>query len=215
MRQKLVAFFSNGGYATWVQSALIIASVAVAAYAIKETDTNVAVSNAAGLAQKYFTDKPTLASATLRLRISQYEQVQAAKKQIGYDQEKDADFDRLFEAARPLVHKTISEKPSLQDDYHVLNDFFSGVMICVANDVCDRATSVKLLALEILTFYNAACPFMEETGKIYSFVDEDSPRYIAFLTDKAAYKPEKSRYFCRAGLANYLAKTKSAALSVH
>jgi heme exporter protein D len=216
MRQKLIAFFSNGGYATWVQSALIIASVAVALYAVKETDANAAVSNAVGLAQKYFTDKPTLASASLRLRIAQYEQVQEAKKQIGnnYNQAKDPDYDRLFEAARPLVQKTFSEKTNLQDDYHVVNDFFSGVMLCVANDVCDKATSVKLLAWEMIGFYNAACPFMEENGKVYSF-DEDSPRYIAFLVKTAAFGPDKSQYFCRTELASYLAKTKTAAPPVH
>ncbi len=215
MKQKLKAFFSNGGYATWVQSVIVIVSVFVAIYAIKETDTNVAVSNAVGLAQKYFTDKPTTASASLRLRIAQYEQVQVAKKQIvGYDQKKDGNLDGLFEVARPLVLKSISENSNLQDDYHVLNDFFSGVMLCVANNVCDQATSVKLLSDEILGFYNAACPYMEEIGKTYSH-DENSPRYIAFLIEKARIGTDKSQYFCRSALANYLTKAKSAAPTVH
>jgi hypothetical protein len=197
MLSKLTSFFSNAGYATWVQSLIIIVSVGVAAYAIRETDTNVAISNSVALAQKYFTDKPTLASASLRLRISQFQQVQEAKKLISnYDPQTDRNYDHLFEAARPRVRKQISETASLQEDYNTLNDFFSAVFICVSNGVCDRTTSVKLLALEVLSFYNAVCPFMEEAAQKYKN-DEDSPRYIAFLIGVAGYSADRSNYFCR------------------
>jgi hypothetical protein len=203
MLSKLASFFSNGGYATWFQSLIVVLSVLVAVYAIKETDTNVVVSNAVGLAQKYFTEKPTLASANLRLRVSQFELVQEAKKQIdGYDPQRDAHFDRLFEVARPLVRKQIINTPGLKDDFNAVNDFFSAVFVCVANGVCDQRTSVKLLAREVLGFYNATCPYMQETNLKYGD-DDDSRRYIAFLVGFANLKAEKSQFFCRDELARY------------
>lgn len=204
MLGKLAAFFSNAGYATWVQSLIVIGSVAVAIFAIKETNTNVAISNSLDLAKKYFTDKPTLASANLRLRISQYQQVQQAKKTIsGYDREKDVGFAELLKAAGPLVAKQIKESANLQDDYNSLNDFFSGYMVCVTNKVCDRVTSVNLLAWEVLGFYNAACPYMEDLGRQYRY-DDDSPRYVAFLVDVAGYKDQRSQYFCKDAVASHL-----------
>jgi hypothetical protein len=207
MPSKLVTFFSNAGYATWFQSLIVILSVGVAAYAIRETSANVAISNSVTLAQKYFTDKPTLASASLRLRISQFQQVQEAKKTItNYDPQRDRNFDRLFEAARPLVRKQIVDNLSLQDDYNALNDFFSSVFICVSNGVCEGITSVKLLASEVYGFYNAACPFMEETALKYKN-DEDSPRYIAFLVRVAGYGTDRKNYFCRDELTHYASKT--------
>jgi hypothetical protein len=189
------AFFSNGGYATWFQSLVVVISVAVAAWAIRQTDINMAVSNSVGLAQRYFTERPPLASANLRLRISQYMQVQEAKKSFAprYDPQMDQDYSRLFEVAQPLVSKEIIEKTSLQDDYNALNDFFSAVLICVENTVCDRATTVKLLAWEILGYYNAVCPFMKEGARKYGR-DEDSPRYLGFLL---TVYDDRKMYFCR------------------
>ena len=203
---KLQDFFSNGGYATWFQSLFVVASVGVALYSIKDTDTNATVSNAVNLAQKYYTEKPTLANAALRLRISQYEQVQQAKKTlVGYDPKNDPDFDGLFKVARPLVAKTISEDNSpngLQDAYNSLNDFFSAIFVCVINLGCDRTTSVRWLGDEILYFYNAACPYMETITQQHRF-DPDSNRYIAFLVGTVGYKVP-SKYFCRDELRRYL-----------
>lgn len=199
MSPKLAAFLSNGGYATWFQSLIVVVSVAVAVWAIKETDTNAAVSTSVGLAEKYFTEKPTLASASLRLRISQYQQVQEAKKTInGYDPKNDPDYTQLFKTAQPLVAAQISKNSNLQDDYNVLNDFFSAVLICAKNRVCDQTTSIKLLAWEILGYYNAVCPFMKDYGRQFGY-DEDTPRYIAFLVGVAGYADPKL-YFCRDGL---------------
>lgn len=205
MFQKFAAFFSNGGYATWVQSLIVVGSVAVAIYAIKDSDTNVTVTNSLDLAKKYFTDKPTLASASLRLRISQYQQVQQAKKSIGgYDAKKDPGFAQLFRVAAPLVVQQIQQNSNLQDDYNSLNDFFSGLTICVTNKVCDPSTSVNLLAWEVLGFYNAVCPYMEEVSHQFRY-DEDSPRYVAFLV-KAGYRDQESLYFCKDAVAVYLSQ---------
>jgi len=207
MLRKITDFLSNGGYATWFQSLIVVVSVVVAVYAIKESDTNVAVSNTVELAQKYFTDKPTLASASLRLRIAQYQAVQEAKKKIAdYDQTADANLDRLFKAARPLVVKQISETKSLLDDYRSVDDFFSGVLVCVKNSVCDQTISVKLLGWEMLGFYNAACSYMEWSGREYKY-DEDSPRYVAYLVDFAGYKDANKQYFCRDQLVRHLLGT--------
>jgi hypothetical protein len=76
----LRAFFSNGGYATWIQTVVVAVSVGVAVLAIRETDTNQSIANSSLLAQKYFSEKPTLASGSLHLRIAQFVQVQEAKK---------------------------------------------------------------------------------------------------------------------------------------
>jgi hypothetical protein len=198
MLERLRTFFSNGGYATWIQSVIIIVSVLVAIYSIRETESNLSVTNSVGLAQKYFTEQPMLASANLRLRISQFGQVQEAKKTInGYDEKADAGFDRLFEAARPLVRKKIEDTPALQNDYHALDFFFSAMFICTSAAVCDRPISVRLLALEVLGFFNAVCPYMGS--------DEDTPRYIAFLVESANYR-DSNQYFCRDRLSNYVAQ---------
>jgi hypothetical protein len=200
----LRAFFSNGGYATWCQSLIVVASVAVAVYAIKKADTNLVVSNAAALSQKYFAEKPSLASASLRLRISQYLQVQEAKKAIvGYDSQSDIHFDRLFEVARPLVRKQIADNANLQEDFNSVNDFFSGMFVCVANSVCDQTTSVQLLAREVLGFYNATCPFMQEAAQRYQ-IDDVSPRYVAFLIRVANNSADRSSFFCRDELSRYV-----------
>jgi hypothetical protein len=129
--------------------------------------------------------------------VSQYGQVQEAKKAIpGYDRKSDPTFDQLFEIATPLVSKAIAASTDLQNDFFVLNDFFSGLMICVGSQVCDRQTAVKLLGYEALGFYNAVCPYMESLGEQFG-VDEDSPRYAAFLVNTAGYKNAKIDYFCR------------------
>jgi hypothetical protein len=193
---KCAVFFSNGGYATWFQSLIVVASVIVAVYSIKETDNGSAISTSKELALKYFTERPILANANLEMRVAQYQQVQEAKKLIlGYDQTSDKNFDHLFEVARPLVEKTIRENKKLTDDYQALDSFFSGVLMCVENGLCDQTSVVKLLRWEALGFYNASCPFMEADAQKYGY-DEDTPRYLAFFAGPAGYKSEKD-YFCR------------------
>ena len=193
------AFLSNGGYATWFQTLVVAISVLVAVVAIRESDTNQTVSNSSLLAQKYFSDKPTLASASLRLRISQYVQVQEAKKILGnYDSGKDPNFIALFQTARPLVKNKIEASAELQADYQALSDFFSGMLVCVEAGVCDRATAVKLLGWELLGFYNAVCPYQEELARSYGY-DEDSARYLTFLVEYAHYK--QPEFFCREKIA--------------
>jgi hypothetical protein len=68
------------------------------------------------------------------------------------------------------------------------------MIVCVEAGVCDRATAVKLLAWELLGFYNAVCPFQEEQARNYGY-DEDSVRYLNFLVRLAKYK--SSDLFCR------------------
>jgi hypothetical protein len=199
MLVSLRAFFSNGGYATWFQTLVVVLSVVVAIIAMRETDNNQSIANSTILAQKYFSEKPTLASASLRLRISQYVQVQEAKKTFqSYDSSHDTDFVALFERARPLVRKRINDSNDLQSDYQALNDFFSGLLVCVDAQVCDKATAVKLLGLELLGFYNAVCPYLEEQGINFGY-DEDSERYLTFLVDYAHYN--RPDFFCREKLA--------------
>jgi len=204
--QKIADFFSNGGYATWFQSLIIVVSVVVAVYAIKATDSNQAKTNSVLFAQRYFTERPTLANATLRLRISQYVLVQEARKKIpGYDDRKDIGFGGLFEVARPLVRQRIESNSELQADYQAVNDFFSGFLVCVSAGVCDRATGVRLLAWELLGFYNAVCPYQESLAREYGY-DEDSDRYLSFLVYSAEYRDPDTQYFCRDRLTRLLAK---------
>jgi hypothetical protein len=204
--QRIATFFSNGGYATWFQSLIIIVSVIVAVYAIQATDSSQSRRNSVLFAQRYFTDRPTLANAALRLRISQYLQVQEAKKRIsGYDDRKDAGFGELFEVARPLVRQKIVDTPELQADYQAVNDFFSGLLVCIGAGVCDRATAVRLLGWELLGFYNAVCPYQESVARTYGY-DEDSDRYLGFLVDSAHYMDPDKQYFCRDRLTSLLAK---------
>ena len=204
--RTIAAFLSNGGYATWFQSLIIVVSVVVAVYAVQETDSNQSKTNSVLFAQRYFTERPTLANAALRLRISQYVQVQEAKKMIdGYDDRKDADFGGLFEVARPLVRQKIKSSPELQADYQAVNDFFSGFLVCVGAGVCDRATGVRLLGWELLGFYNAVCPYQESVARDYGY-DEDSDRYLSFLVDSAQYRDLGTQYFCREKLTRFLAK---------
>ena len=196
------AFFSNGGYATWFQTIVVVISVIVAVLAIKSSDTNQTVSNSTLLAQKYFADKPALASASLRLRISQYVQVQEAKKTFPvYEAKSDPNFGSLFERARPFVRKKIEDSTDLQADYLALNDFFSGVLVCVEAGVCDKGSAVKLLGWEMLGFYNAVCPYQEEQSRAFGY-DEDSERYLTFLVDYAHYKSPD--FFCRERLTTHV-----------
>jgi len=189
--RRIAVFFSNGGYATWFQSLIIVVSVIVAVYAIQATDTNQSKTNSVLFAQRYFTDRPTLANAALRLRISQYVQVQEAKKMIaGYDDRKDTGFGGLFEVARPLVRQKIQSSSELQADYQAVNDFFSGFLVCVGAGVCDRTTGVRLLGWELLGFYNAVCPYHD----------------LSFLVDSAHYKDPDTQYFCRDRLTRLLAR---------
>jgi hypothetical protein len=204
--RRIADFFSNGGYATWFQSLIIVVSVIVAVYAIQATDTNQSKTNSVLFAQRYFTDRPTLANATLRLRVSQYVQVQEAKKMIvGYDDRKDIGFGGLFEVARPLVRQKIQSNSELQADYQAVNDFFSGFLVCVGAGVCDRATGVRLLGWELLGFYNAVCPYQESVSRDYGY-DEDSDRYLSFLVDSAHYNDPDTQYFCRDRLTRLLAR---------
>lgn len=202
----LRAFFSNGGYATWFQTLVVVLSVVVAIVAIRKGDANQTTANSILLAQKYFAEKPSLASASLRLRISQYVQVQEAKKTFGtYEPKSDPNFAALFERARPLVTKRIQESAELQADFQSLSDFFAGLLICTEAAVCDRATAIKLLGWELLGFYNAVCPYQEEQARSFGY-DEDSERYLTFLVDHAHYT--SSDFFCREKLAAHVSRKK-------
>jgi hypothetical protein len=188
---------TNPSHAAWVQNIIIVISVAVAVITLRTTNANLAVSNSVTFAQKYYLEKPSVANAALTLRIAQYDVVKGVKATIpNYDSKMDKGWGQLFEKARPLVAAKILSDKSLQDAYIQGQSFFSSLILCVAASVCDPQTSVKLLGEEMLGFYNATCPYMEDRENQYGMV-EDSPRFVAFLVKIVGYTNPEEHFFCR------------------
>jgi hypothetical protein len=122
--------------------------------------------------------------------------VQVAKKRIpDYHKDKDPNWSQLFNIARPMVAERIASDGALIKNYNQLTQFYSSIILCVSNDICDRKTIKTMFSEEILGFYNAVCPYMEKLGMEYNY-DEHSDLFLHFLIDVAGHK-EDGKYFCR------------------
>jgi len=199
-------FFLDAAFATWVQNLVIIISVLVAYMTLKDSDVNLRITNSTAFAQRYVLDKPSLSVSAAELIIAQYNTVQDAKKTItGYSQDaaKASAWDKLFEVARPMVLTKISSDSTLSGEYSDVASFFRSLIACVDAQVCDKDTAVKLLAGEMLAFYNAVCPYIEVQEQKFNNKDE-SAQFLVFLTS-AGYT-DQNAYFCRSQLNTILHK---------
>jgi hypothetical protein len=197
-------FFSNPGYATWVQSALILVSVAIAILAIRSSDRQASVTNAVTIARRYYEGSPPLAESANELRRTQYRIVGEAIKHIqGYSRESDNDFSKLFEVARPMVKEAISNDPSLQKKYASVESYFILVVMCVNADACSENTIVLSLGEDLRAFYNAVCPYLEERERLEKN-DRDSKLLLKFLVEKAKFRNPAKDYFCRDKVTQFL-----------
>lgn len=204
---RIKAFFSDAVTALWIQNLIVVLSVIVAFFALRDTDSNLRRANSVTLAQRYFLEKPALSVQATELRRAQYNVVQDAKKAIpNYNQEANraAGWSQLFEKARPMVLENIRNSPDLTNKYHEVVNFFMSAIACVQAEVCERDTAVRLLSAEMLAFYNAVCPYME--GQEVAFDHEDeSPQFLNFLVIVAGER-NSNNYFCRDKLGSYLTR---------
>lgn len=61
---------------------------------------------------------------------------------------------------------------------------------------------VKLLSSEMLAFYNAVCPYMEDQEITFNN-QEESPQFLQFLVVKSNIR-DPNQYFCRDKLGAHL-----------
>ena len=198
-------FFSNAGWATWSQTLVVLVGVVFALITLHRSAEDRRVTASLEFSRRYFLDQPPLSIIAGHLRNVQYSVVQDAKKKIpNYNQttDKAAGFAQLFSAAQPMVMDKIKSDSELAKQYDAVANFFRAAALCVEAGACDGDTMVKLLASEMLAFYNAVCPYMEYDEDSYK--DEDtSPVFLRFLVKRASYRDEKD-YFCRVKLQTYL-----------
>ena len=183
-------FFSDPAWATWAQTFIVTLSVIVAILTLRDTDANSKTANSMTFVQRYYLDKPALSVSAASMRAMQYNTVQEAKKLIeNYNQEANiaAGWGQLFEKARPLVAKKIKASADLVRKYEDITRFFQSVIFCSQSQVCDKDVLVKLIAPEMLAYYNAVCPYMEYT-EISLNNEDESPQFLGFLVNVAGYK---------------------------
>src|SRR5208337_630598 len=125
MWQKLTNFLSNGGYATWVQTAAALVTVLVAYWTLRDTDIIQGKQTTLELARKYYSAEPTAALALLRLENAQLDVVNKARASLpAYDPDADAAKEILLKAARPMVKARIDGDKALQTDYETMRDVY-------------------------------------------------------------------------------------------
>jgi hypothetical protein len=203
-RQSLARFLNNASYATWVQSVVVLLSVFIAVVALQHTDANQTVQSSLSFGQRFFLDNPSPANASLTLRTNQFKLVQDAKQKLeNYDPASDKGFTALFRAAAPMIKQSIGNDPKLQDLVHQVDNFFSPLFVCIDQHVCDRQTALNMLSFEILTFFNAVCPYMEEEDRTFHN-RENMDRYMSFLVDIAGYR-DPDTHVCKESLGAFLA----------
>ena len=198
-------FFSNAGRATWAQTLVVLVSVVVALITLHRNAEDRRVTASLEFSRRYFLDQPPLSVAAGHLRNVQYSVVQEAKTKIPkYNQttDKAAGFTQLFAAAQPMVMEKIKSDSELAKQYDAVANFFRAAILCVDAGSCDGDTMVKLLASEMLAFYNAVCPYMEYDEDSYNYEDT-SPVFLQFLVNRANRRDEKG-YFCRVKLQTFL-----------
>jgi hypothetical protein len=167
-KQSILRFFNNPSYATWAQSAVVLLSVLIAVLALQHTDTNQSVQASLSFGQRFFLDNPSPANASLTLRTTQFKLVQDSKQKLSnYDPSTDKGYTALFRIAYPSVRESISSDPKLQDLVHQVDNFFSPLFACIDQKVCEKQTALNMLGFEILTFFNAVCPYLEEEDRTY------------------------------------------------
>jgi hypothetical protein len=197
--------FSNAGWATWVQTLVVLIGVVIALITLHRSVEDRRVTASLEFSHRYFLGDRPLSVTAGHLRNVQYLVVQDAKRKIpNYNQttEKAAGFTQLFATAQPMVLDKIKSDIELGKQYDAVASFFRAAVLCVEAGACDEDTMVKLLAPEMLAFYNAVCPYIEYDEDSYN--DEDtSSVFLRFLVNSGNYRDEKM-YFCRVKLQIYL-----------
>jgi hypothetical protein len=198
------AFFNNASYATWAQSFIVLLSVMIAIIALRATDKGQAVQASFSFGQKFYLDNPSPSNASLLLRANQFKLVQVAKTQIpDYDEGTDLGHARLFQQVAPSLRESVLKEELLQQYFAQVDGFFSSLLVCLNQQVCDKEVALKMLGREVLDFFNAVCPFIEEEDRLHR--NSNIRRYMSFLVDVAGYK-DSNDHVCKVSLASYTTK---------
>ena len=196
MWAKIQLFLSNGGYATWVQTAVALLTVLVAYLALRDTDIIQGKQTTLELARKYYSADPTPALAMLRLENAQLDVVNKARASLpAYDPKADADQEILLKTARPMLKARIDGDKGLQTDYETMRDVYYEVATCMDTKACDGEFAGTMFGPLFLRFYNAACPYIEEVSSELNHA-HDNDNMLKFLQIWAKFT-DKKLYFCR------------------
>jgi hypothetical protein len=139
----------------------------------------------------------------------QFSIVKLTEKSINnYSRDTDPNLIKLFEVARPLVLKKMTEDSGgdLRREYQIVEPYFLSVALCVEAGACDTKATVLLLAEEMQAFYNAVCPYHEELERT-SNNQGDSAHILSFLINVAHYTNIYKDYFCRERVIQLLPRT--------
>lgn len=188
-------FFSNGGYATWVQTAGVVVGILIAYYTLRDTDATQSRQTTIDLARKYYSDQPAPALALLRLENAQLDVINQARGRITAYNSSDDDNERLLEAARPMLKSRFDGDKTLQNDYETMRDVYYSIATCVDTKACDEKYAGDIFGRVILRFYNASCPYIEEVSSELNHA-HDNDHILHFLKDLGKFT-EKKDYFCR------------------
>jgi len=186
-------FLSNGGYATWFQTLIVLGTLVVAYLAFRDNDIIQGKQTTLELMRRYYSEEPAPAMALVRLENAQLDVMGAARQSLqAYDPSTDTDNELLVKAARPLIRERIKGDQTLQVDYETMRNVFYSMATCIDTGACDQEFAGKMFGPVIWRFFNASCPYMDEVsanlrdandyGKILSFL-----KNVAHITDKKYY----------------------------
>lgn len=193
---KFKNFLSNGGYATWVQTAVAVAAVTVAYFTFRQTDEIEGKKTTIELARRYYSTEPAPAMALLRLENAWLDvQAKAAASIVAYDPNTDPDNEKRFQEARPKMKERIDGDPTLQADFERMREVYYEVSTCIDTKICDQEFAGKLFGHIILRFYNATCPYIEEISPQLQHV-HDNDKMLDFLKNVVGVT-NKALYTCR------------------
>ena len=191
-----MAFLSNGGYATWVQTIVVVSSVVIAYWTLHDTDVIEGKQTTIELARKYYSEQPAPAMALLRLTNAQLDVVSKARASItSYDPNSDPDNENLFKVARPLLKARIDGDPSLKADFEAMRDVYYEIATCIDTKACDQSFAGTMFGPTILRFYNDTCPYIEEVSTELMHAN-DNVKMLTFLRTAAQYT-DRRLYLCR------------------
>jgi hypothetical protein len=192
----VIDFLSNGGYATWVQTIVVLVSVGITYLALRDTDTIQEKQTTIDLARKYYSDQPPPAMALLRLTNAQLDVVAKAKASIkDYNSKADPENAKLFAVVEPMLKARLDGDATLKADYETMRAVYYSVATCIDTRACGTEFTGAMFGPTILRFYNATCPYMKEISTDLSHVNDNS-NMLDFLQN-AANIADQSSYLCR------------------
>jgi hypothetical protein len=193
---KVKDFLSNGGYATWFQTLIVLGTLVIAYWTLRDNDFIEGKKNTLELMRGYYAEEQAPAMALVRLENAQLDVMGAARESLhAYDSSMDADNGLLVKTARPLIKERIKGDQALQVDYETMRKVFYSMATCIDTGACDKDFAGRMFGPVIWRFFNATCPYMEEISANLQHANDYTK--VHFFLENIAHITDQKYYVCR------------------